>query len=306
MSIRPKSRPPITIVHDPVYAGWVFSASHPTQGERFTNGFALLSRACQAQGRALTVLAPKPAELTALAMVHTPAYVDQVVKGHTCGEWSGPRPDLASLARLFAGGTLVALVALLDGHTRTAVHLPGAKHHAQAAWSSGFCVFADFAIAALMARGAGHRVAVLDIDAHHGDGTQDLLHAYADILTYSVHQAGIFPGTGLTDDPDACAYNWPLSDGCGDEDLQAGVDDFLLRCRQFQPSIILVAAGADGLSDDPLTGLDYTAEGLAHACAAVRAQYPEHPILMGGAGGYLPQGGTPQAWAAMAAALAGP
>lgn len=296
----------ITIVHDPRYAGWVFSAHHPTQGERFTNGFRMLSQACQSQGRALAVLEPQVADARVLGLVHTPAYIEQVVQGHWCGEWVGARADLAALAQLFVGGTLVALQALLDGTAKTAVHLPGAKHHAQAGRSSGFCVFADFAIAALLARRAGHRVAVLDIDAHHGDGTEDLLHPYADLLTYSIHQEGIFPGTGLTNDPAASAYNWRLGEADGDAGLLAGVDDFLRRCEQFEPTLIMVAAGADGLAADPLTGLDYTEQGLAQACAFVRGNYPDHPILMGGAGGYLPQGGTPQAWAAMACALAGP
>lgn len=295
----------ITIVHSPDYANWVFSAHHPTQGSRFTVGYTELAKACAEQDRELRVLVPVPADVRTLRMVHTREYVEQVMIGHQCAEWSGNRADLSALAQLFVGGTLVALDALLTGATRTAVHLPGAKHHAQADSSSGFCVFGDFAIAALTARASGHRVAVLDIDAHHGDGTENLLREYPDILTYSIHQIGIFPGTGLAEDAEANVYNWPLEDGDGDDHLLAAVHDFLARCAEFNPTLILVAAGADGLAEDPLTGLDYTIEGLARACAEVRVSWPEHPLLMGGAGGYLPQDGTPRAWAAMACALAG-
>lgn len=295
----------VTIVHSSDYANWVFSVHHPTQGSRFTAGFTEIAKACSAQNRDLRVLAPVPVDLRTLHLVHTSEYVDQVVVSHRCSEWSGDRADLSALAQLFVGGTLVALEALLSGATRTAVHLPGAKHHAQADSSSGFCVFGDFAIAALTARAAGHRVAVLDIDAHHGDGTENLLREYPDILTYSIHQIGIFPGTGLAEDAAANAYNWPLAAGDGDDHLLAGVQDFLTRCKKFNPTMIMVAAGADGLAEDPLTGLDYTIEGLARACAEVRGAWPEHPVLMGGAGGYLPQDGTPRAWAAMACALAG-
>lgn len=295
----------ITIVHHPDYANWVFSAHHPTQGRRFTNGFTEISADCQAQGRALTVLAPFSVDASTLQMVHTAEYVREVLEGHSCGEWSHERADLSALARLFVGGTLVALDALIDGAARTAVHLPGAKHHAQADSSSGFCVFGDFAIAALRARQAGQRVAVLDIDAHHGDGTENLLRPYPDVLTYSIHQIGIFPGTGQAHDEAASAYNWPLEHGDGDDRLLDAVRDFLQRCEEFSPTLIMVAAGADGLADDPLTGLDYSIEGLATACALVRQAYPQTGILMGGAGGYLPEDGTPRAWAAMACALAG-
>lgn len=295
----------IAIVHSPDYATWVFTTHHPTQGSRFTAGFSQIVDACRDQDRDLRVLEPVPADLQTLRMVHTAEYVEQVVTGHQCHEWSGERSDLSALARYFVGGTLVALKALLAGTSRTAVHLPGAKHHAQADSSSGFCVFADFAIAALIAREAGHRVAVLDIDAHHGDGTENLLRQCPDILTYSIHQVGIFPGTGLTSDFPANAYNWPLGEGDGDDQLREGVRDFLIRCSNFNPTLLLVAAGADGLADDPLAGLDYTIEGLARACAEVRVAMPELPLLMGGAGGYLPQDGTPRAWAAMACALAG-
>ena len=79
------------------------------------------------------------------------AYIASVLDAYQCGEWSGQRPDLSDLAQRLAGGTLVALEHLLGGGTRLAVHLAGAKHHAQRDRSSGFCVFADLAIAARIA-----------------------------------------------------------------------------------------------------------------------------------------------------------
>jgi acetoin utilization deacetylase AcuC-like enzyme len=116
---------------------------------------------------------PRLATRAELERVHAPKYLDEVLIRNETSQWNGSRPDLAELATLFAGGTLTALELLLSGHAKTAIHFPGAKHHAQYDHSSGFCVFADFALAAEIAtRDFGKRVAILDIDGHHGDGTE--------------------------------------------------------------------------------------------------------------------------------------
>ena len=86
---------------------------------------------------------PRLATETELLRVHTPAYIDEVINQYISTEWDGEREDLANLAQLFVGGTLTALDYLLQGKTNLAIHFPGAKHHAQADHSSGFCVFAD-------------------------------------------------------------------------------------------------------------------------------------------------------------------
>ena len=194
------------LVHDPAYGNWVLGQHHPTQGRRFIHGADLI-----AAQPGVRVERPQPASRTDLLRVHTADYVASVLQDYSCDEWVGARPDLADLATLFVGGTLTALHALLNGEERVAVNLPGGKHHAQADHSSGFCVFADLAIAATVATEAGHRVAILDIDAHHGDGTEALCRDMAQVMTFSVHQQGIFPGTGLADDASAQVYNEPLA-----------------------------------------------------------------------------------------------
>lgn len=295
------------IIHSDDYANWVFDEHHPTQGRRFINGFHSVMMNLHDKNRwnftPPLQLLPRLATVAELRLAHTDDYITQVTKRHECYEWDGQRPDLAELAQRFVGGTLIALEMLLDGHTTFAVHLPGAKHHAQADQSSGFCVFADFAIAAKIANDAGERVAILDVDAHHGDGTENLLYENRDILTFSVHQLGIFPGTGLSDIAEHNVYNHPLDAGSDDWHLYQGVKRFLTLCEEFKPTIIFVAGGADGLHNDPLTGLKYTISGMEDALGRVRHQYPHIPILMGGAGGYQPDGGTPLAWGAMAGAL---
>ena len=97
---------------------------------------------------------------------------------------------------------MVALESLLNNEADLAIHLPGAKHHAQYDHSSGFCVFNDFAIAADIAtKDHGLKVAIIDIDAHHGDGVENLTRENPSVLTFSIHESGIFPGTGNSDEP---------------------------------------------------------------------------------------------------------
>lgn len=286
----------VTIVHSPEYANWFFSADHPTQGRRFINGYNQMNKSYR-------VLEPRPATIAELTRVHSEGYVKEVLNDHTCFEWSGAREDLARFAQLFAGGTIVALNSLLFHEADVAIHLPGAKHHAQYDHSSGFCVFNDFALAADIAtKDYGLKVVILDIDAHHGDGVENLTRENPDVLTFSIHESGIFPGTGSEDDLELNVFNFPhtTESGKGDKALLAGVNKFIPIARAFKPDLLFITSGADGLSEDPLTQLQYTVEGYANAAALIRKSFPRTSILMGGAGGYLPDDGTPAVWAAVA------
>jgi len=291
------------LVHSPEYANWVFDKKHPTQGRRFLHGRNKIMLEAQRLKLNVWEIAPEYPSTEDLHLAHDDAYVfDVVIRGES-NEWIGQRHDLGDLAKLFVGGTLTALDALIDYKSRLAIHLPGAKHHAMRDYSSGFCVFADFAIAAKKAVEWGHRVAIFDCDAHHGDGTEALTFKDDNILTFSVHEWGIFPGTGLTSDWKHRAFNYPLAQNSGDINLLSATENFLTVCEEFQPTIIFVAGGADGLKEDPLSSLQYTTDGYFRSMRMIREQYPDMPILMGGAGGYLPDSGTPEAWKSMALGL---
>jgi acetoin utilization protein AcuC len=254
---------------------------------------------------------PRPATIEELARVHSLDYINEVLTDHRTSQWSEQRSDLAELAALFAGGTLVALQALLDGKAKTAIHFPGAKHHAQYDYSSGFCIFADFALAADIAtKEHGLIVAILDIHAHHGDGTENLTADNPMVLTYSVHEKGIFPGTGNESHPEKLIFNAPLvtkqseSDlGKGDDALIHAVSDFIDQADKFKPDLIFIACGADGHREDPLSSLEYSVAGYSAVAKLIRKHFSNMPILMGGAGGYLPDTRTPEVWAGFAIAL---
>ena len=299
----------IYLVHSDKYKEWIFDETHPTQGRRFNNARDLLLKEASKDGIEVIELPPRPATREELLRVHTSSYIDEVLKEGLSGQWDGQRMDLAELSSLFVGGTLVALDALLTGKTKLAIHFPGAKHHAQADYSSGFCIFNDFAIAADIAtKDYGLNVAILDIDGHHGDGVENLTADNPRVITFSIHQFGIFPGTGDVSKT-GYFYNYPLEDGAGDKELLEGVDAFIStlgareRIWSWVPDLLLLTCGADGHREDPLTGLNYSVEGYEAAARKVRERFNDIPILMGGAGGYLPDTRTPEIWSKVGLAL---
>jgi acetoin utilization protein AcuC len=292
------------LIHSDLYANWVFDPTHPTQGRRFLNAKKLLEEQVRNTKTPLSIVEPRLVTKAELMRVHSSQYIDEVLESHITGQWTGTRPDLSELAALFAGGTLVALDSLLTGKAKTAIHFPGAKHHAQYDYSSGFCVFADFALAADIAtKDFSKKVAILDFDAHHGDGTENLTAENPNVLTFSIHEKGIFPGTGNNSIPEMLVYNYPLGDlgtdgesEKGDEALLRGVAEFCRLADGFKADLIFIAAGADGHEEDPLSSLQFSTVGFAKVAKLIRSRFPDHPILVGGAGGYLPDTRTPEVW----------
>jgi len=300
-----KAKKSLHLIHSPEHAGWIFDAAHPTQGRRYINAYEKLLSLAKTCDVEIVEATPRIATESELERVHSAYYVDSVLNEGLSSEWEGVRPDMARLASIFAGGTLVALDLLLTGATKTAIHFPGAKHHAQKDWSSGFCIFNDFAIAVDIAtKDHGLKVAILDIDGHHGDGTENLTKDSPMVMTFSIHQYGIFPGTGASDEEEFGVYNEALLNGDGDEKLMKGVDRFIELAKRFHPEMVFIACGADGHEEDPLTRLAYSVDGIVAACAKVRESFSTTPILMGGAGGYLPDTRTPEVWAKAALLIA--
>ena len=297
---------PVYLIHSEEYKNWIFDPFHPTQGRRFNNARDLLSTSVKKEGIDLVEVLPRLATEVELLRVHTPAYIDEVLNQHISTEWDGQRADLSNLACLFVGGTLTALDALLTNKTKLAIHFPGAKHHAQADHSSGFCIFNDFAIAAdIASKEHGKNIIIIDIDAHHGDGVENLTADNPKVLTFSVHQDGIFPGTGDESKP-GYLYNIPLQAGSGDKELLDAIEQIIYvigardRIWDWQPDLLFITCGADGHNEDPLTSLEYSVAGYIAVAKRLKERFPDLPILLGGAGGYLPDTRTPEIWAEVA------
>jgi acetoin utilization deacetylase AcuC-like enzyme len=227
--------------------------------------------------------APAPRE--ALVAVHAAEYVDRVRElgeheVRCLAEDTVVGPGSYAAAAAAAGAACAMADALLAGEARVgfcAVRPPG--HHARLDTTSGFCLFNSVAVAArhaLDALGVA-RVFILDWDVHHGDGTHDLFRASDAVLFASVHQAGIFPGTGPLHDVGAraglgYAINLPVPKG-SDEDTWVSLVEHIVvpAAEQFRPELILVSAGYDAHRDDEHGGCALETSSYAELARHVRA-----------------------------------
>lgn len=171
-----------------------------------------------------------------------------------------PAADSLEAALRAAGAVVAAVDAVLDGATRRAfcaVRPPG--HHATPARAMGFCIFNNVALGARRALDRGlERVAVLDFDVHHGNGTQDCFERDARVLFASSHQWPLYPGSGaLTETGVGNIFNGHLPAGSGPREFRAVWSEQLLPAvERFRPQLILISAGFDAHRLDPLGGLD--------------------------------------------------
>ncbi len=247
--------------------------------ERFPAALAGVERAEQS-GVPVEWRPCTPAEETNLAAVHDQAYLDQLREMSAAGggylsldtavgagSW-----EAASSA---SGAACSAVESALAGETAFAIARPPG-HHAGRDYGMGFCLTNHAAVAAGHALSRGlERVAILDWDVHHGNGTQDIFYGDRRVLYLSVHQSPFYPGTGAVGEVGegegrGFTVNVPLSAGSG-EDLYAGAlaGVFLPVLREFGPAVIVVSAGFDAHVDDLLGGMALGSDAFGRFAALI-------------------------------------
>ena len=298
---------PITLAYSPKYLNWTGSHASPQRAHLAVEHIKARAAVEGIDIRSITPMLDKKGARDALQTVHSAQYIDKVFAGQDTAHADTVLQGRTATI-MFQGTRVLVDQIEADGFKSQVYFNPqGAKHHAMRSHSSGFCVFNDHAWAAHHFAEMGLKVAYLDWDAHHGDGVEALTKRSPQIMTASIHQHGIFPGTGNRSMQKYNALNYPLYAGDGDTELIEAMEDALYAIHDFEPDVLLVAAGADGYVTDPLAQLEYTLEGFTEA-AKLTGQFAHDlsiPVLVGGAGGYTPLTHTPVIWAEVVHALHG-
>ncbi len=263
------------VVWDPRYLEHDMGFGHPESPARLKAVQGVLETPQLREN--LNFLSPRFATLDEIAMVHDFEYVHKIEK--TAGREIQLDPDTSTspgswdAARLAVGGLLGCVDAVYDRSAKNAfafVRPPG--HHAERERAMGFCLFNNVAIAAEYALRTKNakRVAIMDYDVHHGNGTQWSFYDRADVLYVSTHRYPFYPGTGSRQEEGKDAgkgftLNVPFLGGEGDHEyLMAFENEVLPALRDYAPDLLLVSAGFDAHRLDPLGGMNVTAEGFAH------------------------------------------
>jgi acetoin utilization deacetylase AcuC-like enzyme len=277
------------LMADPIFREHLAGRRHPECPERFDAVLDGLERAGLIE-RMLRVPA-RDATRDELALCHTPEYLDiargDVLAGRpylSTGD-TDITPNSWGVAVRASGGVLNAVDAVLTGAARNAfcaVRPPG--HHANASRGMGFCLLNNVAIAARYAqrRHGVARVAIVDWDVHHGNGTQDIFYRDGSIFFFSSHQWPLYPGTGRADETGDGAgvgttMNFPFPAGSGRREILGAVEDSLVPALdRFRPDLVLISAGFDSREGDPLGRFTLTDEDFTDLTRTVMAIADRH------------------------------
>jgi acetoin utilization deacetylase AcuC-like enzyme len=282
----------LLVAADPLFAKHDPGRGHPERPTRLDAVVAGLADVGLPDGAATLPL--RAATREELERVHPARYLDGLEQ--FCDDGGGPiDADTAASAAswdvaVHAAGAGLAAVEAIDAGAATsaflAVRPPG--HHAVPAHAMGFCLLNNIAITAAHLRARGERVVIVDWDAHHGNGTQDVFYADPDVLYVSMHEWPLYPGSGWLDetgtgDGVGATLNVPFPAGTtGDMYLEVLDTVVAPVVERFRPAWVLVSAGYDAHRADPLTGLALSAGDFVDLTARVCAYAPRSILFLEG------------------------
>lgn len=244
-----------------------------------------------------------------ILLAHTTGYLETVIKeidGVASDQLSTGDthfgPHSLDVARNASGGLLNAIDGVINGdfdNAFCAVRPPG--HHATPDRGMGFCIFNNAAIAARYAQKTHglERVAIIDWDVHHGNGTQDIFYEDGSVFYFSTHQSPWYPGTGAKHETGSgngrgTTLNVPLPAGCGMEEIGAAFrGPFTEKMKDFKPDLVIISAGFDSRIDDPLGRLELTDDDFAALTGILQemaGEFAEGRLVSVLEGGYNQEG----------------
>lgn len=302
-----------SMIYSPDYSQYNYGPDHPLEPRRAEKTVALCEKYDLLDRPWVDVLKPRAAEEEVLALFHDWDYLAALEEANDgvfrermlefglgtmdCPVFRG----LYDYSALVTGGTMLAAGLVRGGEYGLAFNPAGGFHHAQRRNAEGFCYVNDIAIAIRWLLLGGCRVAYVDLDAHHGDGVQSAFYEDDRVLTISLHESGrtLFPWSGFETElgsGEGRGYNInvPLPPQTDDEVFLLAFHEVVpAALSAFDPDIVFVLIGADGLLVDPLSHLSLTNNAYAEVVKVIEAMSPKCVVL--GGGGYHMNGVT-RAW----------
>ncbi len=269
--------------------------------ENHDESSARLLAALNGVPKGVPVIAPSCATERDLLRVHTLSHIRMIREFSSHGGQhfidhstyvNGETFDVASYA---AGAAIEAVNRAIDGESCFAIVRPPG-HHAEPDRAMGFCIFNNVAIAAAVALDRLDKVAIIDWDLHHGNGTQKIFSADDRVLFCSIHQGNIFPHTGWVDEigtgkGKGFTINAPLRAGSTIADYRLVFEEvFIPAIQQFRPGVVIVSAGQDPLFDDPKSGMLLFPEDFGTLTSLLMTS-TDHALALVLEGGYGPSHG---------------
>ncbi|MET1034571.1 MAG: acetoin utilization protein AcuC [Arthrobacter sp.] len=320
--------PPTQVIWSGDLMAYRFSDSHPMHPARLDLTMRLTAELGTLARPNYTVVEPPVAADAELETIHDPEYVAAVRRASESpgepneaaglGTEDNPLfPGIHEASARLAGGSLVAAEGILSGAALHAVNIAGGMHHAARGHASGFCVYNDAALAIQrLLDGGVARVLYIDVDAHHGDGTERIFWNEPRVMTISLHESGmsLFPGTGFANDiggPDAAgtAVNVAVPAGTGDAGWLRAFHAVVPQiATAFAPEVIVSQHGCDGHALDMLSNLRLSVDGQRQNMLDVSDladRLCEGRWIATGGGGYNVANVVPRAWSHLIAIAGG-